>query len=159
MTAFRRFAPLLAFAAGLAMTSAATAQDSPGQTAQKARHEHFKDMGKAFKALNDQAKTDAPDPAVVKASAAKVHLASTQLVSWFTPGSGPGDGVKGDAKPEAFSDRAGFIAAADAFKAQAAKLETVADGPMDLAALRAQARATGGACKACHDKYRVPDTH
>ena len=150
---------LMAMVAGFAVAGAAIAQDSPGQTAQKVRHEHFKTMGKAFKAINDQAKTDTPDMVVVKTNAAVVKTASTQLQSWFTPGSGPADGVKGDSKPEAFSDKAGFTAAADAFKAQAAKLDAAANGPLDLAALRAQARATGGACKACHDKYRVPENH
>ena len=150
---------LLAVAAGLSMAGVASAQDSPGQAAAKARHDHFKQMGRAFKGINDQLKTDAPDMGVVKANAATVKALSVQLPSWFPAGSGPQNGVKTEAKAEAWTDVAGFAKAAEAYRTEAARLDMVANGPADLAALKGQFRATGGTCKGCHDKYRVPDEH
>ena len=139
--------------------SAAAAQDSPGQAAAKARHDRFKQMGRAFKGVGDQLKGDAPDMTVVKTGVATVKGLSTQIPSWFPAGSGPQNGVKTEAKAEAWTDAAGFAKAADALRTEAARLDLVANGPTDLPALRGQFRATGGTCKACHDKYRVPDEH
>jgi len=160
MTPTSRFALTLA-AAGLALATAplAAAQDSPGQAAQKAREAHYKEIGKAFKAINDQIKTGSPDMAVVKTNADIVKALSVQVPSWFPANSAPGAGVKTRAKAEVWSDPAGFAAAADAFKLQAGKLAVVAGGPADLAALKGQFAATGGTCKGCHDKYRLPDEH
>jgi cytochrome c556 len=149
----------LAGAAVFILAGSAVAQDSPGQAAAKARHDKFREMGKAFKAISDQVKTDTPDMTVVKTSAATVKTLSTQLPAWFPAGSGPADGVKTRAKAEVWTQGADFAKAADAFKLQAAKLETVAGGPLDLAALRGQFKATGATCGACHDKFRAPEDH
>lgn len=160
MTLIRLAAAVAISGAALAFAApCAVAQDSPGQAAQKAREAHFKEIGKAFKGINDQIKSGAPDMAVVKPNAETVRLLSTQVSTWFPANSAPGAGVKTRAKPEVWSDAAGFAAAADAFKVQAAKLAVVAGGPADLAALKGQFAATGGTCKGCHDKYRVPEEH
>ena len=145
-------------AASLAFAAPSLAQDNPGQAAQKTRETHFKEIGKAFKGINDQIKSGSPDMGVVKADAATVKGLSTQVPSWFPADSAPSAGVKTRAKPEVWRDPAGFAAAA-AFRVQAAKLDVVATGPADLAALKGQFAATGATCKACHDKYRVPEDH
>jgi cytochrome c556 len=133
--------------------------DPPKGPMQKAafdRHNNFKQQGAAFKAILDEVKKDAPDKAVIATNAAKLKGLAAQLPTWFVKGSGPESGYKTDAKAEAWSDAAGFAAAANRLQTETAKLDQLAQAG-DIDAVKAQARAVGGACKNCHDKYRVPD--
>jgi cytochrome c556 len=127
-----------------------------GAKAAYQRHENFKQQGAAFKAINDELKKDAPDKALIASNANKLKTLTTQLPSWFPKGSGPESGFKTDAKAEVWSDAAGFAAAVNRLQVESSKLQQVS-ATGDLAAIRAQVRATGGACKNCHDKYRVPE--
>jgi len=129
---------------------------TPGGKAAWARHDNFKAQGAAFKGVIDELKKDSPDKALIAGNAAKIKASSLALPSWFPKGSGPESGVKTDAKAEVWNDAAGFAAAANRFQGEAAKLQEIAAGG-DIAAIKAQVRATGGACKNCHDKYRVPE--
>lgn len=145
-------APIFALAAFVAAGAAFSQPPSAADVA-SARHQHFKDQGKAFKTLQDQLHSGSPDAAVVKAAAHALAASSQALPSWFPAGSGPQPGVTTHARPEVWSDPAGFAAAARAFQAEAAKLQAVADSG-DMAATAAQAQATGATCGACHKKYR-----
>jgi cytochrome c556 len=129
---------------------------TPGGKAAYQRHQNFKQQGAAFKAINDELKKDNPDKALIATNAAKLKALTTQLPSWFPKGSGPESRFKTDAKPEVWTDAAGFAAAANRLQVEASKLNQIAAGG-DIGALKAQVRATGGACKNCHDKYRVPE--
>jgi cytochrome c556 len=155
----------LALTAGLAFAaSAALAHEghkgpppkTPGGKAAWARHENFKAQGAAFKAVLDELKKDAPDQAVLKSNAAKLKASSTELPSWFPKGSGPESGVKTDAKAEVWSDAAGFAAAANRLQVEVSKFQQLATAG-DVAGMKAQSRVVGGACKNCHEKYRVPE--
>lgn len=130
--------------------------DTPLAKAAAARHQNFKQLGGAFKGIFDQVKKDAPDTAVISANAAKMNTLASQLPSWFPKGSGAESGVKTDAKPDVWSDPQGFAAAIAKLQAATGKLQQVA-ATGDVAAIKAQIQATGGACKNCHDNYRVPD--
>jgi cytochrome c556 len=149
----------LALTAGLA-AGAAFAQDpaaapaTPGGKAVLARQAHYKELNGAFRAINEQLRADAPDKAAIAANAGKMKALAADLPGWFPKGSGPEAGVKTAAKAEIWTDAEGFAAAVTKLQADTAKLADVATGG-DLEALKAQARATGGACKACHDKYRA----
>lgn len=118
------------------------------------RQAAYKQLGGAFKAINDQLKTDAPDMAVITASAQKMAALGAQVPTWFPKGTGPSKAYKTAAKPEIWSDAAGFAAAAASLKTETAKLAEAAKSG-DLDAVKAQVRPVGGACKTCHDKYRV----
>lgn len=145
----------LALAVGLAGAATAQAPTTPGAKAAAARKENFKQLGAAFKSYNDELRKGGSDKAVLTAAAAKVRTASGQIPTWFPKGSGREAFPTSEAKAEVWTDAAGFAAAAKNFQTEAAKLQT-ATASGDLDAIKAQARATGGACKACHDKYRVP---
>jgi len=132
--------------------------NTPAGKAAAARHENFKQLGGAFKAIVDQLKKDAPDKAVIAANAQKANALAAQQPSWFPKGSGAESGVKTDAKPEIWSDPQGFAAAVQKLQAATAKLQQVASTD-DMAAIKAQVQATGGACKNCHETYRVPEKH
>jgi cytochrome c556 len=163
--ALSKFTAALALTAGLALAAgAALAHDghtgpppkTPGGKAAWARHDNFKAQGAAFKAILDELKKDAPDQSVLSGNATKLKASSLALPSWFPKGSGPESGVKTDAKAEVWNDAAGFAAASKRFQAESAKLQTLAAAG-DVAGMKGQARAVGGACKNCHDTYRVPE--
>lgn len=129
---------------------------TPAGKAAAARHENFKQVGGAFKGAMDEARKGAPDVNAIGASAQKLVALSSQLPAWFPRGSGPESGAETAAKPEIWSDPQGFSAAAKRLQAESAKLQQLASAG-DPAAAKAQVMAVGGACKGCHDKFRVPD--
>lgn len=131
---------------------------TPMGKAAYSRHQNFKAQGAAFKAVLDEIKKGQPDKAVISANAVKLKALAGQLPTWFPKGSGAESGMKTDAKPEVWSDPVGFAAAANRFQAEASKLAQFAQAG-DIAGVKGQVRAVGGACKNCHDKYRVPEEH
>ncbi|HEX7759119.1 MAG TPA: cytochrome c [Caulobacteraceae bacterium] len=147
-------------AATAAFVFAATACLGAGLSAAdavKARQQHFKDQGGAAKALGEQFKSGAPDPAIVKAQAATLAQLVSALPTWFPAGSGPEAGVKTRALPLIWSDAPGFSAAARNLAVETAKLNTLAASG-DMAAAGTQMQAVGAACGGCHKKYRGPET-
>jgi cytochrome c556 len=150
---------LAALAAGAALIGAvAQAQPPPAAPAAAPAplapvQASMRQMGGAQRALGQELGKEAPDATVIKAAAARLDTLAGQLPSWFTA---PVSGLPSAAKPEVWSDAKGFAAAEAALKVQTAKLAQLSDGG-DVAALKAQAGALGGACKACHDAYRAPE--
>jgi cytochrome c556 len=153
--ALRKMTVALALVAGLGVAATGAIAQTAVATAVKTRHENFKAQGAAFKAINDELKKDAPSMAVITPNALKLKASSTALPTWFPKGSGPESKLETAAKPEVWADAAGFQAAAIRFQGEAAKLSTIATAG-DLDGVKAQARMTAGACKNCHDKFRVP---
>jgi len=145
----------LALAIGLAAGGTALAAVDAAKV-EHDRHENFHKIGAAFKVVNDQLKADKPDTGAIAAQAHIVRELAPQIPTWFPAGSGPESGVKTRAKPEIWSDKAGFAAAAKGLEAESAKLETIARAG-DLEAVKIQVKAVGGACKTCHDKFRGPE--
>jgi cytochrome c556 len=154
----------VALAAGLAVAAGgAFAHEHMGKmpttAAGKAayqRHENFKQQGAAFKGILDELKKDSPDIKLLAANSTKLKTLASQLPTWFPKGSGAESHFKTDAKAEVWTDAAGFAAAANRLQVETSKLQQLGAAG-DLAAFKAQARAVGGACKNCHDKYRVPE--
>jgi len=121
-----------------------------------ARIDAYKKIGTAFKAINDGLKADAPDTQMIAAQAKIMKDLSGKIPSWFPKGTGPESGVKTRAKAEIWSDWATFGAAAKGLSTESARLESLAKAG-NLDAIKAQVKATGGACKTCHDKFRGPE--
>jgi cytochrome c556 len=147
--------------AALAQGAGAPATMPPGMTgaeAVKQRQHNFKQLGGAFKTLTDEMRKPEPDRAVVSAAATKMASLANEEESWFPKGSGPEAGVKTAAKPIIWSDPHGFHAAVLKLQVETNKLQRAAVAG-DLAAVRVGIRDTGGACKNCHDRYRVPEKH
>lgn len=153
----------LALLAGLGLAASSslaadTGPATPGGKAVVARQAHFKEQNAAFRAINDELRKDAPDKAVITANATRMKSMAADLPSWFPKGSGPETGLKTAAKAEIWTDAEGFAGAAAKLQEETVKLEQVAMAG-DLDAIKAQVRATGGACKNCHDRFRAPDQH
>lgn len=118
-----------------------------------ARQAGYKQLGAAFKGLSDQLNSSTPDKAQIAAYAKRMNEIAPQIGGWFPKGSGPESGVKTRAKADIWQRYGEFQAASKALAAETAKLQTVAAGG-DISATKAQARAVGAKCGACHTPFR-----
>ena len=82
---------------------------------------------------------------------------SQKASGWFPAGTGPDVGKTG-AKPEIWQNPQDFAAKLRNFQA-AARRSTPPRQPGDVDAIKARFADLGGACKACHDKYRSEMHH
>jgi cytochrome c556 len=147
-------ASLIVCVASLIAAVQAATPASPAE-AQKVRHEHYEELGDAFKAVRDASKASTPDFAALEKAAQIVHQASINQQQWFPKGSGPEAG-KTRALPEVWSKPEDFTAAQKMFSDRAPKL-LAAVKSKDIAAVTAAFRDVGGACKNCHDTFRAPE--
>ena len=145
-------------AQGAQAADAPAAAATPGGKAVLARQAHYKDLNAAFRGLAGELGKDAPDKALISTNGAKIKALVEDLPTWFPKGSGPEAGVPTRAKAEIWTDAAGFATAATNLRTETAKLADAATAG-DIDALKAQAKAVNGACKACHDTYRGPEAH
>jgi cytochrome c556 len=123
------------------------------------RHEGMETIGKNFKTLHRELDAASPDLATVRESAATVADLSKKASGWFPAGTGPDVGKTG-AKPEIWlpQNKADFAAKLSAFQ-KAAQVFNAAAASGDVNAIKARYADLGGACKACHDKYRAEMHH
>lgn len=125
------------------------------QEAQKARHEHYEQLGDAFKAVRDNSRGDSPDWGALEKATQTVVDASVDQQKWFAPGTGPEAG-KTRALPEIWKKPADFTAAQKMFSDRAPRL-LAAVKAKDAAGVQAAFRDVGGSCKNCHDTFRAPE--
>lgn len=122
---------------------------------QKARHDHYHELGDAFKVVRDQSRARKPDLAKVQTAAGFVSKAAAEQEKWFPAGSGPEAG-KTRALPAIWSKPADFKAAMRMFSDAAPKLKAAADSG-NVAALKAAYGEVGKSCKNCHDQFRAEE--
>ena len=108
-----------AFALGLAL--AVSTQAAAPDTI-KERQQALKDTGAAFKTVRDEL-SGGKDVAKIKAAAATINKSANAMVHWFPAGTGTEAKVKTAAKPEVWSDAAGFNSAREKFVAEAGKFQ------------------------------------
>lgn len=122
------------------------------------RQAHYREIGKAFKAINDQLKSGSPDLAVIRANAPVVERLARQQgkENWFPAGSQAGQGLQTSAKPAIWQNRADFEAKRADFLRAAAGY-TAITGRGDVAAIGAATATIGKTCKGCHESYRDQD--
>ncbi len=123
-----------------------------------ARQAHYKDLGKAFKAINDQLKLSAPDLAVIKANASIVTKLGQQQKreNWFPANTGAGQGLQTAANGAIWKNIADFNAKRSDFaNASARYAGTAAKGNLD--AIKAATANVGKTCKGCHENFRDQD--
>jgi len=117
------------------------------------RQEAMKENGKAMKALAAMAKGEVPfDAAAVAKNADNIVEDLDEVGEMFPPGSETGS-KESYAKPEIWSDRAGF----DAIRKKAIELAQALAAVTDQAQFGPALGALGKeGCKACHEKFRRP---
>lgn len=129
----------------------AQAQFAKPEDAIKYRQSAFTLISSHFGRMQPTVKGATPyDAAAIKANVDLLKTLSTLPWAAFTQGSQASSG----AKPEVWSDAAGFKQAQQKFEAAVVKLSDES-GSGDLEKLRAVFGDVGASCKACHDSYRV----
>jgi cytochrome c556 len=147
---------IVALAAVLGFTAVAEAQSAAPADTVRARQQGLKNMGESFKTVRDQLRVSNTDMAAIKAAGENIKKTSEAMATWFPKGTGTEVGIKTAALPAIWSDNAGFEKARTNFVAAAAKFaELTASG--DKAAIGAGVGPLGGACKGCHDHYRLKE--
>lgn len=141
---------------GCTLTASAALAAVDAAKTYEARHAKFHSIASAFKSIMETSKTEKPDTALIASQAKIIEGLAHGIPSWFPAGTGAESGVKTRAKAEIWTDSAGFTAAAKNLETQAIALQSLAASG-DTAAVQAQVKATGGACGACHTKYRGPE--
>jgi len=153
-------AGVLAACSGQGASDTAASGDAPSKAevppVLKERHDNFEAIGDAFKAVRGELEKDAPDFALIAAKASDINTRAKLIEGHFPAGTSVDDGYKTEALPSIWQKPEEFKAAAQKLVDESAKLATVAGGA-DKAATGAQAMAMGGACKGCHDQFRLDD--
>ena len=149
-------APAIAGALALALVSAGVAQAQGSKEAQAAiqyRQSLYTVVYNNFGPLGAMASGKAPfDAAVFRRNAARVAMLSTIAPEVFPEVSKTG---KTAAKPEIWANKAEFDKLMKDFQDKAAALSTAAASATSVDGVKAAFGATGAACKACHDKFKV----
>lgn len=139
---------------GLAASYAAYAATPAVTNAIKARQASYKEIGGAFKSINDELKSGSPDMNSVRPLARDIATRAALLPKYFPKGSGSESGIKTRAKPEIWKDNAAFVKLqGDMITASKALDAAAASG--NVAALGAARTSLGGTCKSCHDRFRA----
>jgi cytochrome c556 len=141
-------------AAALSVATTALALDAAA--VEKARSDYFHSLGKASKGLRDELQQGTPDVATLKAYAADIARIAPGLPAQFPAGSGPESGVKTEARPDIWSDGAGFKKDAEGLASAASALNAAAQGG-HIDAIKIAAGNLGQTCKTCHTAYRKED--
>ena len=139
-----------------ALCSAALAQRPSAASTIQARQGHYKQMAGALKGISDQVRSGSPNLAQIRPRAALLADRSVHVLAWFPRGTGPETGVRTRARPEIWSNAAGFRHAGATFVVAARALNSAAQAG-DLARIRAALPAVQRACGACHDDFRGPE--
>lgn len=149
-----RFSSWLSAVMLLLVASSASAQAQP-EDAIKYRQSVYRVLLWNWMPMNAMARGRVPfDVAEFGKRAERVAALSTQLLEGYPAGSH--EGAHTDARPEIWSRYADFTAKMKALETEAAKLAVTAKGGNEEAT-KAQFGKVGGACKACHDKYKKDD--
>ncbi|HKU16848.1 MAG TPA: cytochrome c [Steroidobacteraceae bacterium] len=153
----RKLTVVLSMVLGIAAPVGVLIAASAARDLQKARHDHYHELGEAFKTVRDQSREGTPDMTKIKAAAQVIHEASIDQGRWFPAGTGPEAG-KTRALPEIWKRPADFTAAQKVFSDAAPKLLAAANSG-DAKAVKTTYGELGKACKNCHDTFRAPEDH
>ena len=130
----------------------AAAQFQKPEDAIKYRKAAFTVMGAHFGRIGAMASGKAPFDAAAAANAEIVATMSKLPYAGFIDGTSSGETR---AKPEIWTERAKFDAAASKMQEEVAKLNVVAKSG-NLEQIKVAFGAAGQSCKACHDNYQKP---
>lgn len=150
---------VIGLVAALGACSGEAPSDAPAGDAPpvlKERHDNFEAIGDAFKVVRSELEKDTPDFTLIAASATDINTRAGKITDHFPAGTSVADGYDTEALPTIWEKPEEFSAAAQKLVDESAKLAAVA-GEGDKAAVGAQAMTMGGACKGCHDKFRLDD--
>jgi cytochrome c556 len=132
---------------------AATAYAGPLDDAIKARQACMKANGASMATFVPVLKGEkAFDAAANKVATDAVDAACGGWAGWWAPETAKGETLQTWAKPEVWSDAAGFEAAGKAYYTALTAIKASTDD----ATFKAAFPAFGDSCKGCHEKFRAP---
>ena len=145
----------LTMGAGIICVPLAAARPDPAavQKVVDVRVAHYKEIGKAAKAIKDELGQSQPNLATVSANARAIEALAMQIPNWFPSGTGEQPGVKTEALPIIWDQSALFKQRAAGLAGAAHGLAAAA-GTGNAAAALAASNNVGGACRACHETFR-----
>jgi cytochrome c556 len=148
---------VLAGVAVVAICGAAYAQRPAANAAAtiQARQGNYKQIAAALHEIQEQLHAGTPDVAQIQPRAALIADRSVRVLTWFPRGTGPEAGVRTRAKPDIWSNPAGFRQAGATFVVAARALNAAARSG-DVAQIRAAFAGVSHACSGCHDSFRGP---
>ncbi|MEE4199282.1 c-type cytochrome [Erythrobacter sp.] len=120
------------------------------------RQDTLEGIGDSFKAIRGQLEAGTPDFTVIEASATDINRRANELEGLFPEGTGRDAGWDTEALATIWERPDEFAAAHQKLLDESATMMTVA-GTGDAAAVGEQVKALGGACKNCHDDFRLDD--
>ena len=118
----------------------------------KERQACMKAQGGGLGAMFPMLKGEKPyDAAMVTEAVGKMETACANWATWWTDDA-KGGTIPTRAKPEVWTDKAGFEAAGNASYAATQALKA----SIDEASFKAALPAVGAACQGCHEKFQAP---
>ena len=121
------------------------------------RHEGMEKIGDTNKLLRREITSSSPFMPAVQSGAATIAGLSVKASGWFPKGTGPELGKTG-AKPEIWQNQQDFVSKLHNFQGAAQAFNAAAKAG-DMNVIKARYADLNGACKACHDKYRMEMHH
>jgi cytochrome c556 len=129
----------------------ALAQDATGAIA--SRKDHFHQIGTSFKAVMDETRAGSPNWQTIRSNAQMLAQLTSEITTWFPPGSGPESGAKTRAKAEIWTKTSDFQE--DARLAHAAAQELLkSTAKTDVSVVAASVKSLGQRCASCHSEFR-----
>lgn len=148
--------PVAVAAVALVLGTAAMASTPEIVEAIKSRKANYKEIGGAFKTLNDEIRTGAPSIDTIQPLAKDLLQRGSMQMNFFPTGSGPESGEKTRARAEIWMEPEDFRKSHQDFITAAEQLNRAIDSG-DQAAIASAQKALGTSCKSCHEHYRQPD--
>jgi len=122
----------------------------------KSRRANYKEIGGAFKSINDEVKTGSPLIDTIQPLAQEILKRGSMQMNFFPAGSGPESGEKTHAKAQIWAEQDNFRKLHQDFIHAAEQLNSAIDSG-DKSAIASAQKSLGMACKSCHDRYREAD--
>ena len=132
----------------------AAASDEPAVIDE--RQDNFEAIGDAFKAIRGQLESGSPDTAVILASATDINERAQRIEGYFPEGTSVADGYDTEALAAIWEKPEEFAEAHQMLVDRSAEMMSLAEAG-DTAAIGEYAKELGGACKNCHDSFRLDD--
>ena len=120
------------------------------------RQANYEEIGDNFKIIRDQLESGNPDFAAATAAAQTIQTDAAKLHDFFPAGTGIDSGADTEALEAIWEQPEQFQEAIARLETASAELVTAANSG-DVSALETASMNLGGACKNCHDSFRLAD--
>lgn len=122
----------------------------------EARQANFEEIGDSFKVIRDQMEGGEPDFAAILTAAQTIQTDVAKIPDFFPEGTSIESGADTEALATIWEQAEDFAAANERITAAAAGLVAAAEAG-DPAGMGPAIGELGGACKNCHDTFRLDD--